>query len=139
MGVGARRRRTIRDLDRILFLNRTAARLDGRIFLCPRTSEFKKLDASCTNGMGPVSGALGVRDAASDFVEQVGRGNGPVEGRHEMCGERVEGLCVCQWGPPKRDERHTRVSRRIWSGFQSNSMSSALELFQLSVLLRWAA
>ena len=139
MRVGARRRRAVRDLDRVLFLNGTATRLDDCILLCTRTSKFEQLDTGCANGMGPVDRALGVRDTASNFVEQIGRGDGSIKWCYEVCGERVEGLCICEWGAPKRDERHTRVSKRIWSGFQSNSMSSALELFQLSVLLRWAA
>ncbi len=38
MRVGARRRRAVRDLDRVLFLDGTATRLDDCIFFCTRAS-----------------------------------------------------------------------------------------------------
>lgn len=90
----------VRDLDSVvatvsvvfLLLDGVVALLCEGIFFCAGAGEFEEFGASGAGGVGPVGRAFGVGDAASDFVEQIGRGYRPVEGGYEMRGERVEGL-----------------------------------------------
>ena len=84
-----------------------------------------------------------MRDTASDLVKKIWRRNGSVKRSDEVRRKRVESLwnvaVSTRRGQKQKCTILTRERSLICSGFHSNSSSSALELFQLSVLRREGA
>ena len=83
---------TIGYFDFRLFRDLIAALLSLSFFLCLETGKLDELDACSTNGVGPVSGSLGLGDSASDLVQEIGRRDGSIERSDEVRGKRVKSL-----------------------------------------------
>jgi hypothetical protein len=59
-------------------------------FLGTDTREFDELYACCTKRMGPVDGALGIRNTTRDFIQEVRGGNGAIERCYEVGWESIK-------------------------------------------------